>query len=482
MNYLVLINGAPKYKYYFAEIAKSLEAKGHTVFFAVNSRKSTIMEPLDYIDNSERVFFFDDFANYNKVSIEKLPLESTETWGDVFYADFDRFFCHNYNLLRGNEYWKNIYNSLEYFFEKVLKENAIDCILYENVSNSFAYMAYQVATKLNIKYLGLMVSRIPDRYEIHTSIYGASLEIEKFAQMGNITQIESDWFDNYQKSLMHIQPDYMKNNVLNRKITLLNLIHPRKILTVKKYIQAYLRLNSYFDFQSGPTLLQMLTMYKYSLVKRKNERVTRNYYLSTNEVDELLKQNEKFYVYPTHYHPEASTSIYAADYTNEFNNIINIHNNLPVGTYLYVKDHISARGVQNKEFYRKVVSLPGVRLINFNYNVKKLILRSQGVITVTSTVGYEAAIMNKPVFLFGRVFYENFANVYKLASFHDLRNLTNIMASIDNHRPLYDIKMWVIAYFRFCFEGKLLINEPKKWSHSYFDNLTDNIINKMHEV
>ena len=58
MNFLVLINGAPKYKYFFAEIAKKIEERGHHVYFAINAKKSSILEPLEYIDKSKNNFFF----------------------------------------------------------------------------------------------------------------------------------------------------------------------------------------------------------------------------------------------------------------------------------------------------------------------------------------------------------------------------------------------------------------------------------------
>ncbi|MGV2837474.1 hypothetical protein, partial [Pseudomonas shirazensis] len=90
-----------------------------------------------------------------------------------------------------------------------------------------------------------------------------------------------------------------------------------------------------------------------------------------------------------HFHPESSTSVLSPLYTNEFNNIINISNNLPVGVKLYVKDHMSAFGLQSPDFYRKVSALPGVRLVKPTQNIKKLILKSKGLITVNSTAGLE---------------------------------------------------------------------------------------------
>ena len=124
--------------------------------------------------------------------------------------------------------------------------------------------------------------------------------------------------------------------------------------------------------------------------------------------------HEKFILYPLHFHPESSTSILSGTYLDEFEVIRNIAFNLPQNLHLYVKDHISAFGLPSLDFYRKLSNLPNVRLIAPNAQTKNLIRNSEAVITLTSTVGYEALLLNKPVFLFGEVFYKNHKNVIKI--------------------------------------------------------------------
>lgn len=475
MNFLVLINGAPKYKYFFAEIAKKIEERGHHVYFAINAKKSSILEPLEYIDKSKNNFFFDEYMciNFEKIKLRQNDLK--ETWGDIFYSDFDRFFCHNYNLGRSSEYWINIAKGLDCFFEEIIATNKIDVVLYENISNSFAYMAYKKITEEKKIYLGLMGSRIPNRYEIQTSIYKEELkEIENLILDQNSIK-EEEWYGEYISSISNIQPDYMKNNILNKKITLYSIFKLKKIKTLYVYLKSLIINNYEYDYQTGHPIRSLFSMFLLNFKKRKNENKTRKYYLTSKELENVLNKNEDFFIYPTHYHPESSTSVLGANYTNEFNNILNIHNNLPVNTYLYVKDHISARGVQNEEFYMKIKALPGVRLIDFNYNVKDLIKKSIGVITVNSTVGYEAILLGKPVFLLGNVFYEKFPNVFKVESFYQLRGC------IKNYTLVSDvnIKQNILAYYRYTYPGKLLINQPEKWDDEYFENITSNIFNKL---
>ncbi|EHU1391457.1 hypothetical protein [Acinetobacter baumannii] len=474
MNFLLLINDAPRYKYFFAEIAKKIEEEGHKVFYAINSVKTKKTEPLPWIDESKQAFFFDEYMS--KEQNFTINYLNDETWGDILYPEFDRFFNHHYNLDQSNEYWEKIIKGLDSFFSNLILNKEIDCILYENVSNSFAYSAYKVSKKLNRYYIGLMGSRLPNRYEIQTSIIEDELKCIDHMLLSPVTLEETNWYKEYSNSLINIQPDYMKQSSINKQKKISDFFSIKKIKKLFIYLNLIFSLDSTYDYQKGNIKKLIIAAIKQDLRKRKNEKKSSKYYLDSKKVDELLEKNERFYIYPPHYHPESSTSVLAMDYTLELNNIINIHNNLPVGTYLYVKDHISARGVQSEDFYKKISALPGVRLINFSYNVKKLIPKSLGVITINSTVGYEALILGKPVYLFGKVFYMNFPNVIKINSFLDLRRKLN---KKENKQDKENIEKYIIAYKRYTYEGKLYINNPELWSDEYFRKLVENIFHRL---
>jgi len=88
-----------------------------------------------------------------------------------------------------------------------------------------------------------------------------------------------------------------------------------------------------------------------------------------------------------------------------------------------VKDHISAWGYPTRDFYRRIRRLPNVRLLGPTEPTKQLIKQSAGVITLTSTVGYEALVLKRQVFLFGTVFYGFHQGVTKIGDPARLRTL-----------------------------------------------------------
>ena len=475
MNILILVNPAKNYKYFFFNTAKSLEKLGYKIYYAYDTKKNTIIMPIPEIDSSPNSFYFDEYLQKTDISsINKENYLYSCTWGEYFYSDFDRFLTHNYNLKNNSQYWNKIRHSLDNFFYEIIEKNKIDLVLYENISNSFEYSAYRIANLLGKNYFGLISSRIPGRYEIQSSIILDQLDELRHAKLSEPSEEEKSWLSNYQNNISKIEPDYMKQNGLNN-LSVINKINPSNYLKIIRSIQADIKYGTKYDYASGSLFLRAISSIKVSINRKINALHTKKYFLSHAEIEHMIDK-DSFFVYPMHYHPESSTSVLAPEYTNEFNNILNISNNIPFGSYLYVKDHRSAAGLNNKNFYKKISALPAVKLIPADFNIKKLIQFSKGVITVNSTAGYEALILNKPVYLLGNVFYEEFENVYKLANFNSLRS---IISSVDSSEIL-DNSQNIIAYYRITFSGLLDFNKTSYTDNGrFYTDLAKNIHEKL---
>jgi len=174
-------------------------------------------------------------------------------------------------------------------------------------------------------------------------------------------------------------------------------------------------------------------------------------------------EGEQFFLCPMHFHPESSTSIVAGSYLDEYEVIRNIAFSLPEGVRLYVKDHISAWGYPSLDFYRRIKRLPNVRLLDPNAPTKQLIKASEGVITLTSTVGYEALLLNTRVYLYGRVFYEFHKGVIHVDNPAKLRNLLLAgMAQPVDWDDDYN-NDFVCAYYQSTLPGSLnLLQGPRE--------------------
>lgn len=132
--------------------------------------------------------------------------------------------------------------------------------------------------------------------------------------------------------------------------------------------------------------------------------------------------SQPYYFYPLHLEPEAVVLYHAHGlYANQVKLIQNIAAQLPPGVFLYVKDHPHDHGYRSVEDYLALKSVPNIRLLDTSISGKQVVAHSQGVITMTGTAGFEALLLGKPVFTFGKTFYSAAPGVELLHHVRDLR-------------------------------------------------------------
>lgn len=133
--------------------------------------------------------------------------------------------------------------------------------------------------------------------------------------------------------------------------------------------------------------------------------------------------NEKFVLFPLHVAPEASLLGNDIENADQFSLIKNISLNLPLGVFLYVKVHPSQScglGL-DYEFFKKLQTIQNIRIIHKDVNVYNLIERENclAVVVISGTLGLEASLRRKHVFIFGNIYYD-IANCFiKPKSFED---------------------------------------------------------------
>src|SRR5699024_7327406 len=138
------------------------------------------------------------------------------------------------------------------------------------------------------------------------------------------------WCKEYLDNLANIQPDYMKTNGLSN-------VSVNRYFQIQKYKRLVSALGTLFRGKYEGYRLGNPGVYAFSRIKR---AISRDMKLRIFPVayDEP-SDNEDYFLYPLHYHPEASTSVMSPDFLDEYDVIRNIAFNLPFGAKLYVKDH-----------------------------------------------------------------------------------------------------------------------------------------------
>jgi hypothetical protein len=419
MNILILSNNAPNYQFFFGNLAKRLCADGNSVVFAVDSTFSRDINELDKL--GFEIHEFERFFSAHAADHALLERYSGFNLNDALLSDFERAETYRIQGKRDTRYFTQLKSALLAFFEQLFARHNIHTVLYEGVSNTFAYFALIVAQRNGVQYCGIGSSRLPGRFSITSDPLHDDEPKLAFERIQNgILQIPDDvkqWCAEYLDSIDTIVPDYMKFNGLNSTSLIKRYMRWERLRTISKLARYALK-DSNYAFQIGNPLVHYFSLFSRNVGRAAKSVWLRGYYDAPEYAD-------KFLLYPLHFHPEASTSILAGTFLNEYEVIKNIAFNLPQGVNLYVKDHTGAFGFPAVEFYRRLKALPNVSVIAPDAPTKRLIKSSIAVITITSTVGYEALLMGKRVFLFGTVFYEFHKGVVRVGDPSRLFELFN---------------------------------------------------------
>ncbi|GGD64524.1 hypothetical protein GCM10011514_30650 [Emticicia aquatilis] len=454
---LLLLNNAPDVKIFTNDLYKRLENEGFDVIVASESLFYQYTLNLDF-----SVDYI--FSQYFKLNKDKYDLKLLNTsianfniW-ESYFSDYDR--ANHIGNKHTKDYTNKVMVCLYNFFYEIFEREKIDIVWHEAVSNSFNYAAYNISTLFNAKYKGLIYSRLPNRYEVLNAVYADSRQyIEEYNNaLYNADILDEkavEYIDKYLLNFSNIQPDYMQLVGLNATDSMAQLyLRKDKIRYLIKsliYLKKERKNDVPYAYQLGNPIVSSINTFWMQLKRKiKLPIIIKKYY---EPIDNSL--NDLFFLYPLHFHPESATSIWARHLNDELNTIINIAFNLPFGYKLYVKDHISAAGFPSLSFYKKLSQIPNVVIIPFSQDAKILIKRCVKVITLTSTVGFEALVLGKPVIVLGKVFYEkhplvtkidNFEQLFKILSQSSRDTIANSNNAVSTVYGYYKISMSIDDY------------------------------------
>lgn len=419
MNVLLLSNSAPNYHHFFKALATLMARDGASVAIAVDSAFSRQENRLDELAFAP-IHEFAAFFAAHKTDQDILTRYADFNLNAALLSDFER--AATYRIWGSGadiDYFDRLKSALLAFFEEIIERYAIDVVLYENVSNAFAHFALFVAQKKGARYCGISGSRLPGRFQLTEDPLADHEVANNFAaiQSGqlHVNDDVRDWAARYISQIETVVPDYMKINRLDQ-LGLFNRYFRRDRIDKFVSLLRHIADSRTDNFQIGNPLRTHASLFLRNAGRRLRSGRVRKCY-------QKPVQGERFLLYPLHFHPESSTSILAGAYLDEYEVIRNIAFSLPEGMRLYVKDHLSAWAFPSLDFYHRIRQLPNVRVLAPDEPTKQLIRLSAGVITLTSTVGYEALLLKKRVFLYGRVFYEFHNGVTRIdnpAALHDL--------------------------------------------------------------
>ena len=329
------------------------------------------------------------------------------------------------------DYWR-VLREMEFITRKTQQAFQIaqpDYVFFTGISSLAMVIAYKMAISKNIPVLELLNPRLPGRVTFDNKLTGIW------------PRLISEYQKTKQKPLNETQKELAQKLISDFKD---KPFRPDDSAKVK---------------ESGSQKLKRYHQYAKTLMYRRHLPDLRPFFWYPF-VDKIMihlprfqrpKKTEKFIFYPLQTHPEASTSVRAKWYVNQLALIENISKNIPVGYKLYVKEHRRNFSKRPYGFHKKITQFPNVHLISPKCNTIDLVKRCSLVITINSTVGWEAILLQKPVISFGEVFYNGFDQVSHITNMYKLNS--EIRKKIDTTTDLNQTHQFIAAMFQSTYPG-----------------------------
>lgn len=297
---------------------------------------------------------------------------------------------------------------------KMLDHEKPDVVIFPLVGSMGVQLLYEIAKKKGIKTLFLNAARVDDRVLVCDNAYNDFTEILKHAKPTDEDFIEAKKFLKRFTGEEEVRYDgiHAPKKVSNR----LGFLW-KEISGYYSYVTKYWATQRYLRKNKMARDYTLFTPYYYT--KNRLKRFV-NRALGHRGLFVKPDFNEDYSYFPLHVEPEVAIQVWAPYYDNQIEICRAIAKALPVGQKLYVKEHPNMLYERPASYYKKLLRIPNLKLIDPFVGSQKVVKHAQAVFTITGTAGMEAYFMGKPVLTFGSVMYNAVPSIRKIGKLHDL--------------------------------------------------------------
>ncbi|MBI2075283.1 MAG: hypothetical protein HYT82_01285 [Candidatus Harrisonbacteria bacterium] len=321
---------------------------------------------------------------------------------------------------------------------KMLEEEKPDFVFASVVGSMGGMLLYHIAKKKNIRVIIADVARIgelltvSDHFAYHTWTEQMFQELQRKERTSARECDARTFLENFRKNpTPYFGKLYEKDMLVDRRRQL-QFLKPAHILRSLGWV---LRLTLGYVKNPHRDDYEEIKPWHYLIDRIKSKaRILRGF----NDLYSKPAPNEDYAFFPLHFEPEIATMLYAPFFTDQLYVIRQIARSLPVTYKLYVKDHPGMIGFRPRSYYKELKKIPNVRLINPIIKSFPLIQNAKIVTTISSSVGWEAVLLKKPVITFGDVFYNALSTVKHCRTIDELPYLIKeqLESTRDNEQEL----------------------------------------------
>jgi hypothetical protein len=222
-------------------------------------------------------------------------------------------------------------------------------------------------------------------------------------------------------------PAYLPPRLLSPQVMLGQV--PAQLRSLRQVLKRR-RLRQYRRYSDYANTYSVAAMFKEALRLRKN--------LLFMPRRELLEKacSGRYAFFGLHMQPEASIDVYAHFFSNQVRVVELISRSLPPTHTLLVKLHKSDVPNYSREHLARFSGFPGVKLVSPYADTRELISNADLVLAIQGTIGLEAALLGRPVIMFGESRTLGFPSVSAFGKTTDLPRL--VRAKLSERKPERD--------------------------------------------
>lgn len=325
-----------------------------------------------------------------------------------------------------------------------LRERQID------LASSWRDTAVQLTAMLVARRAGIPFV-VPTRIRIPQEVYGfcTAHHTESFVKLRNTTDDDLVWAETFLSAFeaRKLKPAL---KIAARNFTDVVRLVPQHVAAFASEFR-----RSFSDVGNDYTRYPISALLKMYVRRRVNMLL----YKVARPAERAVDTERPYCLYALHTQPESSVDVQASFFSNQIELVRHVSRSLPSDQVLYVKVHPTDVDGKSLEYYRQILAIPNVVLVDHSVDSRNLLDRATIIFALTGTIAFEAALMRKQVIVFARNFFNGLPTVARCDSPALLKGM--IAAALSATHSARDksvravIVRWIADLRACCFDGEV---------------------------
>lgn len=291
---------------------------------------------------------------------------------------------------------------------------------------------------------------VPTRIRIPQQMYGfcTAHHTDSFVILRPTTQEDHDWAENFLVAFERkdLKPALKKSS--------------RSFVDVLRLLPSHFRAFRYEVRRSSADPGNDFTRYplRRLVVMYFRRRLNLFYYKLMRPAVVTPSFTLPYCLYALHTQPESSIDVQGSYFSDQIELIRHIARSLPASHLLYVKVHPTDVDGKSMEYYRRIKEIPSVVLVDFSVDSRMLQESAAIIFALTGTIAYEAGLLQKPVIVFARNYFNDLPTIHHCTDPTALPTLVQRLLTEPSF-PSFERRRRVLSFMArlraACFEGEV---------------------------